>query len=114
MGKLITTTLLTLLFVSTFCIAQKEKAAKKELNKEIDKYIRETMHLHEIPGLALGVLKEGKVIHKGFYGNASIEHNVPVCENTIFRVYSTTKLMTSTAVFQLIERDEISLEDNTI
>ena len=109
MGKLTSTILLTLLFISTFCIAQ--KTAEKEMNKDIDKYIRETMQIHEIPGLALAVLKEGKIIHSGYYGNASIEHNVPVHEDIIFRVYSTTKLITTISVFQLIESGKISLED---
>lgn len=111
MSKLMTSTLLALLFVSTYAMAQNGATSKKDIHKNIDNYIGEMMQLHQIPGLALAVLKDGEIVHKGFYGKASLEHNIPVHENTIFRVYSTTKLITTTAIFQLIEMGKISLDD---
>ncbi|MCK0068433.1 beta-lactamase family protein [Kordiimonas laminariae] len=78
--------------------------------EKIDNYIREVMTVHGIPGIALAVIKDGKTIHEGYYGYANLEHRVPVSENQMFWVYSSTKLLTSVAVFQLIEEGKLSVE----
>ena len=78
---------------------------------EIDDYVKELMEVHEIPGLALAVIKNGAVIHKSYHGKASLGFEVPVDEEHLFRVYSTTKLLVATAIFQLIEEKKLSLEN---
>ena len=102
--------LIVLLFMLT-SYRQESKPVKKDLNKRIDGYIRKTMQVHGIPGVAIAVIKQGKVIHKGYYGSATPEEEVPVGVNSLFRVYSTTKLITTVGVFQLIEKGKLSLED---
>lgn len=77
----------------------------------IDAYVKHMMQVHGIPGVALAVVHRGQVIHENYYGQASLTHDVPVQEKHLFRVYSTTKLLVSTAVFQLIEKGALSLED---
>ena len=91
-----------------------QSKGKDNVTEKIDAYINSILKDHEIPGIALAVIKDGKVLHKNYYGKASIEHDVPVDRNTIFRVYSTTKLITATGIFQLIEKKKISLEDNVL
>jgi methyl acetate hydrolase len=46
------------------------------------------------------------------YGKAVWSGNMDVTENHIFRLYSMTKLITSVAVMQLVERGEIGLDDD--
>jgi len=77
----------------------------------IDDFITEMMKLHEIPGLALGIVKNGRILHEEYYGIANIEHSVPVNEHSLFRIYSTTKLIVNTAVFQLINQRRLFLND---
>ncbi|MEM6648356.1 MAG: serine hydrolase domain-containing protein, partial [Bacteroidota bacterium] len=48
---------------------------------------------------------------KDYHGYANLEHQVPVTEASIFRLYSLTKVMVSVAVFQLIAAGQISFED---
>ncbi|MDC1162006.1 serine hydrolase [Tenacibaculum sp.] len=112
------TFLFSLLFINilfiTSCSESKKKVSIKseQINKKIDTYILSLVQADEIPGMAIAVVKDGKIIHKKHYGVANIAHNVPVSDNTLFRVYSTTKLITSVAVFQLIESGKISLDDS--
>ncbi len=82
-----------------------------DLNKEVTTYVTTVMDRYGIPGAAVAVVKEGKVLHEGYYGKASLEHNVAVDSTSVFRVYSLTKTFVATAVFQLLEQDKISLED---
>ena len=62
-------------------------------------------------GLAVAVIKDGHVIYKNYLGKENL-NNKPVDEETIFPLYSVTKLITSTAVFQLIEENKINLDDS--
>ncbi len=77
----------------------------------IEEYVQEVLAVHDIPGLALGVLKDGKVLFEGYYGWASLEHRVPVGDSTLFRVYSSTKLIVNVALFQLLAAGKLSLDD---
>ena len=81
------------------------------LNQEVDHYVATIMERYGIPGVAVGIVKDGKVVHKNYYGNANLEHGVPVRETSIFRVYSLTKTFVATAIFQLIGEQKLSLGD---
>jgi Beta-lactamase len=98
------------LTISSF--SQKVKSSKNEVKQKIDNYVKEIIGINEIPGLAIAVIKNGKIIYEKNYGKSSIEENTIVDEKSIFRLYSTTKLITAVAVFQLIEKEKLSLEDN--
>lgn len=107
----------SILILSLFCLtissfSQKVKNSKNSIKQKIDNYIKETVETNEIPGLAIAVIKNGKKIYEKNYGKSSIEENTIVDEKSIFRLYSTTKLITAVAVFQLIEKEKLSLEDN--
>lgn len=84
--------------------------AQVKSNKKIDAYIVEIKKQYQIPGLALAVIKNGEIIHKKNYGLANIEMRVPVTNKTLFPLFSTTKVMSVVAVYQLIEQNKLSLE----
>jgi len=104
------TTLLLAILLLSACQRQKKVVEVNDPN-EIDTYIENLMKVHDVPGLALAVLKKDSVIHKKFYGKASLEFDIPVDENHLFRVYSTTKLLVATAIFQLQEQGKLRLDD---
>ncbi|WP_395046432.1 serine hydrolase domain-containing protein [Flavobacterium sp.] len=83
--------------------------SKTKLNIEINEYIAEVQKQYNIPGLALALIKNGKVIHKMNYGIANIEYSVPVNDKTLFPLFSTTKVFSVLAVHQLIEQKKLTL-----
>ncbi|TYP99537.1 CubicO group peptidase (beta-lactamase class C family) [Tenacibaculum adriaticum] len=107
----ISSLLLSLLIIAS-CSKKIVKKESVKFNKQIDKYISSLMNADEIPGLAIGVIQNGKIIHKKNYGLANLVHKVPVTDSTLFRVYSTSKIVTSIAIFQLIEDRKLSLDDS--
>lgn len=107
MKKPLFITLLLLVFNLSFS----QKNDNKLTQQAIDTYIKEVIELNEIPGVALGVIKDGKVIYEKYYGKACLEENKAVDKNTAFKIFSTTKLITNVGVFQLIEKGKLSLED---
>ncbi|MET3020171.1 serine hydrolase domain-containing protein [Flavobacterium hydatis] len=94
----------------TICTAQKN--SKPIVNIQLDKYISQVQEKSSIPGISVAVIKGGKIIHRNNYGKANIENNVSVSDKSIFRLYSLTKPIIATGVFQLIEQGRLSLEDS--
>ena len=62
-----------------------------------------------VPGVALGVLHDGRVETAGF-GVTNVEHPLPVDERTLFRVASITKTFTGTLAMRLVEQGKLDLD----
>ena len=81
------------------------------MRSNIDEYLRTQMQAQQIPGVALAVVRDGKIVLARGYGLANVEHQVPVKPETIFQSGSTGKQFTATAVMMLVEEGKLSLED---
>ena len=77
---------------------------------EIDKIVAAEMAARKIPGLALSVVRDGRVIKRSDYGLASIELNVPVTRQTVFPLASMTKEITAAATLALVESGTLRLD----
>jgi CubicO group peptidase (beta-lactamase class C family) len=64
-----------------------------------------------IPGLSLGVVKDGQLrLGKG-YGLANIERSVPATKDTVYLTASLTKTFTATGIMLLMEEGKLALDD---
>ena len=63
------------------------------------------------PGTQLLVYRRGKVVHSAVQGFADVERKVPVKDDTIFRIYSMTKPITSVAFMMLVEEGRVALDE---
>jgi CubicO group peptidase (beta-lactamase class C family) len=63
------------------------------------------------PGCAVGVINNGKYIHKRGYGLANLEHNISIDENSIFRIGSISKQFTAMTIAILEEKGLLTFED---
>ena len=57
------------------------------------------------------VARHGEIAHLGVQGLADVERGLPAREDTIFRIYSMTKPITSVALMMLVEQGKIALDD---
>lgn len=65
---------------------------------------------YHIPNATVSVVKDGQIVFKKGFGLADIEKNIPVdADTTLFRIGSTSKLITWTAVMQLVEAGKLDL-----
>lgn len=71
---------------------------------QIDSLVEVTMKTFDVPGMAVAVLKDGKIYHKNTYGVRSLKTGEKVNENTLFGVASNTKAFTTAALAQLIDK----------
>lgn len=78
-----------------------------------DSYFPTSMDRYHVPGAVIVVVKGDQIILARGYGLADWERKIPVdVESTRFRIASISKLFTATAVMQLVERGEISLNED--
>src|SRR3982074_3715795 len=63
------------------------------------------------PGTQLLVYRRGNVVHSAVQGFADLERKAPVKDDTIFRIYSMTKPITSVAFMMLVEEGRVALDE---
>jgi CubicO group peptidase (beta-lactamase class C family) len=63
------------------------------------------------PGTQLMVYRRGKIVHSRSQGFADVERKAPVKDDTIFRIYSMTKPITSVAFMMLVEEGRVALDE---
>jgi CubicO group peptidase (beta-lactamase class C family) len=73
----------------------------------LDTFIRNDLKHQQIPGAAVALVHEGRVIFTLCYGYADTEKKVAMTEDTYFMVGSLTKSFTALAVLKLIEQGKI-------
>ena len=78
---------------------------------KVDAYVRAEMQREHIPGLALGVYRDGKIVKAEGYGVANLEWDAPVKPDTIFQSGSVGKQFAATAVMMLVEEGKVGLDD---
>lgn len=81
------------------------------VDRRIDEFVRAEMARQKIPGVAIGVVKNGSVMKAQGYGLANVEHDVPVTPETIFQSGSLGKQFTAAAVMLQVESGKVVLSD---
>lgn len=64
------------------------------------------------PGCAVGVVYQGRYIHKAGYGLANLEYNIPITPESVFRIASVSKQFTAMAIALLAERGDLDLDED--
>ncbi len=77
----------------------------------IDSVAEKARIAFNVPGIAVAVIKDGKVIHSRGYGVRSLKSGLPVDENTLFGIASNSKAFTAFALGMLVEEGKISWDD---
>ena len=65
----------------------------------------------KLPCALLQVAREGQLVHQTVLGQASLETGAPLAEDSIVRIYSMTKPITSVAFMMLVEEGRVALDD---
>jgi CubicO group peptidase (beta-lactamase class C family) len=102
--------LLSLLSVAPAAAQAGQGEAARDLETFLDGLMAAHLQSYNIPGATLAVVQGGEVTLLKGYGYADIDTRVPVdAERTLFRPGSTAKLVTWTAVMQLVEQGRLDL-----
>jgi CubicO group peptidase (beta-lactamase class C family) len=78
----------------------------------IDEFLAERyVDAGRLPCALLQVARGGQLVHQTVLGKASLETGAPLAEDSIVRIYSMTKPLTSVAFMMLVEEGRIALDD---
>src|SRR3989344_113000 len=104
--------------VATFfasCTVQLSFTQPSFVKDSLDKYIEREMKRWNIPGLAVAIVKDGKVVVMKGYGvrdtSSPLSTTNKVDENTLFQIASNSKAFTATSLALLDFQKRLSLDD---
>lgn len=80
-------------------------------NKQIDQLVN-SYDGAAVPGAAVMVIKNGKILAKKTYGLANLEEKIPVHSGTNFRLASVTRQFTAMGIMMLVERGKMAFDDS--
>jgi len=76
-----------------------------------DQSVRDLMRKYAIPGGAVALVRDGKLIYARGFGYADVENKTPVQPDALFRIASVSKTLTSAAIMKLVEEGKLRLDD---
>jgi CubicO group peptidase (beta-lactamase class C family) len=100
----------SIIIVTSFARAQRIDRSKF-IPDSLDRYVSRALTNWRIPGVAVCIVKDGKVVMMKGYGVKELGLNNKVDENTLFMIGSNTKAFTATALAMLQANKAISLDD---
>jgi len=77
----------------------------------IGDYLRDQIANGKIPGAILLIQQHGKPVYHEFFGVQDVVSKQPMTDQTIFRLFSMTKAITSVAAMMLVDEGKFALED---
>lgn len=102
--------LVLILLVLSFGKIQAQNFKTQVSNAEAG--IKEVMDSSNVVGFSVAVVKHHKIIYTHSFGLKDIEKNIPLTDNSIFRIASISKSFTATSIMQLVEAGKLSLDDD--
>jgi CubicO group peptidase (beta-lactamase class C family) len=78
---------------------------------DLDSYVANSMKTFDVPGMAVAIVKDGKVLVAKGYGVRKLGDPTPVDERTMFGIGSNTKAFTTAALAGLVDAGKLSWDD---
>jgi len=76
----------------------------------IDEYVTKQHTSNNVPGLAVGIVKDGQLVYTKELGVASVDTGEPVTAETVFRLADIDAIPTAIAILQLAEQGKLDLD----
>lgn len=87
-----------------------ERAGKNPVAKT--KQLVDSWYSAQSPGAAVAVIKNNEVVFKSVKGLASVEHNAPITNSTVFETASVSKQFTAFAIAMLADQGALAMDDD--
>ena len=73
-------------------------------------YVEGELKIHNIPGMAIGVIKDGETILSEGYGVADVEKQTKIDSQSLFGIASCTKSFTAALIAMLVDQGKIEYD----
>ena len=81
---------------------------------DFDAYVESVRKTFDVPGIAVAIVKDGKVVLAKGYGVRDLESGQPVDVETLFAIASNTKAFTVAALSMLVDEGKLKKDDRVI
>jgi CubicO group peptidase (beta-lactamase class C family) len=89
-------------------------AAPGNALRDLDRYVEQALVDWQVPGAAIGVVQDGKVIYARGFGQRQVGAKPRVDERTLFQIGSMTKAFTAAAIGLLVDEGRLKWDDRVI
>ena len=104
----------TVLFFNLLLLSALTVFSQPLTSVAIDKLVERTMKTFQVPGIAVAIVKDGKVVHSKGYGISSIKSGEKVDENTLFGIASNSKAFCTATLGILVDEKKLGWNDKVI
>lgn len=108
--RLICPRLAGLLFIVAFALSSSAQSTAG-LPPDLDSYVGSSMKTFDVPGMAVAIVKDGKILLAKGYGVRKLGDPTPVDEFSMFGIGSNTKAFTTAALATLVDEGKLSWDD---
>ncbi len=103
--------LLLVLFLSMSLLVQGQNKSRQPDLKKLDQYYEKVVRDWAIPGMTVGIVKDGELIFSKGYGTKEVGKNERPDGNTLYAIASNSKAFTSAMMAMLVQEGKISWND---
>lgn len=86
-------------------------AAQPFDTKAVDRIVTSTMRAWQLPGVAVAIVKNDRVVYVSGYGTKELGGTAPVTGDTLFQIASTSKAFTAAALAMLVSDGKLAWDD---
>lgn len=98
-------------FLFSLFIIITQLRAQPLTSPQIDSLAERTRRAFNVPGISIGIIKDGRIVHAKGYGVRSLNSQEKTDESTLFGIASNTKAFTTTALGILVDERKIKWDD---
>jgi CubicO group peptidase (beta-lactamase class C family) len=95
----------------SFAFAEETSGAKPSSLAQIDAVLRNAIDAKEVPGVVAMAATDNGIMYEGVFGTRDLTKGPAMTRDTVFRIASMTKAVTSVAAMQLVEQDKLKLNE---
>lgn len=103
------------LLLSSFIWGSYSSAIAGDLSSAtLDQYVTSAMKEFQVPGVAIGIIKDGEIQHLKGYGVRDINKDTPIDGDTMYAIASNSKAFTASAIAVLVDDGVLHWDDKVI
>ena len=102
---------ISIVFASSLQAAEPQSGPTPEA---VDAAVRATIARYHLPGIAVGVIQDGKVVFARGYGETIADSGDAVSNKTLFKIASNSKAMTASVLARLVQQGKLNWDDPVI
>ena len=107
-------TVSTTIFAQSLAFEKSNSKTNQLSNAEIKSVVHKAMETFYVPGMSVGIIHQGKIVHLKGYGIKDMQSKANVNGDTLFRLASTSKAFTAASLAILVDEGKIHWQDKVI